>query len=230
MVAVKPHHNQNRDPPPPPANVWAPLLEVFRALTHQVGDPEEASHDIRRALLSGQVHSLRRRPLNDSFEDLELNRSFWRDFELFPAQQSDGRDTIGLRPKQGMDRSAALSALEKCIFYLHRNDCLRLWSILLPNPVETSPEADAAPVSRADDKLKKSRFRGDVFKPYLRRRYGTEDKIPDDVNAPTAYQKITKDMTDSFRSKGKTKEEIDEAIPGYAAFARLVGRWKRRRG
>jgi hypothetical protein len=93
----------------------------------------------------------------------------------------------------------------------------------------THPEVDAAPALQADDKSRKSRFRGDVFKPYLLQRYGAEDKIPDDVDAPAAYQKIANDMADNFRSQGKTNKEIDKAIPGYPTFARFVGRWKPRR-
>jgi hypothetical protein len=92
--------------------------------------------------------------------------------------------------------------------------------------------AGATPAPQADNiaKSRKSRFRGDAFKPYLRVRYGTDHKIPDDVDCPAAYQKIANDMADSFKSQGKTRKEIDEAIPPYPTFARFVGRWKRRCG
>ena len=117
------------------------MLEVFWALTHIVGDPEEALHDIRRELLSGQVRSLRRRPLSNGVEDCELDRSFWRDIKLF-AGKDCGRDTFGLRPKSNVDHSI----ISRCIFYLHRADCLKTW----PKLSFSSPAAAPIEASRGN--------------------------------------------------------------------------------
>jgi hypothetical protein len=134
MVEAERNHTRDRDLPPPSASSWVLMPEVFSALTLIVGDPEEAVHDMRRELLSGQVRSLRRRSRSDDIEDRELDRSFWRDIKLYADKDRRGRDVVGLRLKPGVEQST----ISKCTFYLHRADCLKTWpKISISSPAAT---------------------------------------------------------------------------------------------
>jgi hypothetical protein len=136
--------------PPPVADDWIPLLEVFWALTHFIGDPEEALHDIRRTLLRGEVRSLRRRTLNDTgVNDAELARTFWRGIKLLPvpARDDPGRDTIMLQLAEGVTPSVDAPDPRFGIFYLHRADCIKAWPELAPTSTvepKVSKHADIA--------------------------------------------------------------------------------------
>jgi hypothetical protein len=121
--------------PRPVPDDWTPMLEVFWALTHLIGDPEEALHDIRRTLLRGEVRSLRRRTLNDAgVKDVELTRTFWRDIKLLPAHDHENyeRDTIMLRLAEGVKPSPDAPDPRLGAFYLRRADCFKVWPELAP--------------------------------------------------------------------------------------------------
>ena len=126
------------------------LGEVFARVTLIAGDPGEALHEIRRALLAGRVRSMRERFLSDSIEHVELARSFWRDIiDLFPDCDAQGRETVALRLADGVDESAVWGPKRGCIFYLWQADVAKLWPV---DPAANSPLV-ASPGTEKDKTL-----------------------------------------------------------------------------
>jgi hypothetical protein len=151
------------DTPLPPAVAdWMMLQETFEKLTHLIGKPRWALEALHRALLCGDVRSLRRRRiLTSGVDDAELNREFWGDLELkflapnaperkraisdpgkgevaFP--KADERDVIWLSPDP--DKDVALDIIAQGdTFYLHRADCAEIWPELAPPRPEVKTQS-----------------------------------------------------------------------------------------
>jgi hypothetical protein len=157
--------------PAPVSDDWVPLLEVFSALIPYLVDPDEVVHDIRRALLTGAVHSLRRQTLDGGVSDDVLPRTFWRDIKLIAGRDpaKTGRDTIGLRPPKldaaviasipRRDAIALRNAAEAPlygIFYLHRAGCVETWPHLAPllTPVRAAARLSKAKASVIRDEIR----------------------------------------------------------------------------
>ncbi len=112
------------------------LLEVFTLLTDLIGEPNEALHDIWRALISGKVGSLRRRLLSDGgVHDVVLGRTIWRSIRLFGAKDSHGRQTFVMRVADEADPTIVGPG---CIFFLRRTDVYTMWPQLLQSEPENS--------------------------------------------------------------------------------------------
>ena len=108
---------------------WMALLEVFTLLADLIGEPDEALHDIWRALISGKVGSLRRRLLRDGgVHDVVLGRATWRSIRLFGARGPHGRPTFVMRVA---DEADPWILGPRCIFFLRRSDVYTMWPQLL---------------------------------------------------------------------------------------------------
>lgn len=109
---------------------WMGFQEAFCSLTDVVGAPSEAVHDLSRVLLSGRVPAMRRRRLDDRFEDSVLPRTFWRDVKLYWDRDEQGRDCIGLRLAKGVDPAI----VSGCFFYLLRERFHEAFPATVPKP------------------------------------------------------------------------------------------------
>jgi hypothetical protein len=127
---------------------WMWIGDAFSLVTYIVGDPEESLYEIWRKLLAGQVRSMRQRPLNDSIEQIELPRVFWRDIGL-SVERDQGREVVGYCRRNGVDFSFVEKAVVRCIFYLLRADVLKTWPPISepPGHVEKEPADEQVVVS-----------------------------------------------------------------------------------
>jgi hypothetical protein len=74
----------------------------------------------------------------------------------------------------------------------------------------------------------KKRWRGELFRPFLVKRYPPDGKLPDVVTTPQAYGDITDDM-EAYNKAAKANKASQVDIPSYDAFEAYVGRAKPRR-
>ena len=197
----------------PPA--WMALLEVFTLLIDLIGEPNEALHDIWRALISGKVGSLRRRLLSDGgVHDVVLDRATWRSIRLFDAKDYHGRQTVGMRPVDEADPSILGP---RCIFFLRRTDVYAMWPQLLQSEPENSLTGPAKASRRKGGYRGAQRTRARVV---LRRIYPGG-------NYPTDEEVSTPDLWDRFcaeydRIEGKSSSKLGR--PSKDTVLREVGR------
>ena len=110
---------------------WVMLAEAFTSVANIVDDPEEAAYELRRALLAGRVHCLRRRFLEAGIEDATLSRPFWRGIKFYAAK--DGRGWDILRIRTWLTKGADDSFISKCVLYVWRADINAIWPSAVPD-------------------------------------------------------------------------------------------------
>jgi hypothetical protein len=239
------------DARPPPAE-WVNFIEAFLLIVHIVGDPEEAAHELRRALLAGRVRSLRRRFLNDGVEDAMLPRTFWRGIKFYAAKDTRGRDVLGMRTWLPKDADDAF--ISKCVFYLWRADIDVVWPPVFPagtalEPVASEPVAateapkliEAAPAAeslkpaeaiakRVLSKKKKRSRRKSVYqtapralaRKLLNRMYPEGYPTEDKVPSPDMWLGFQEEYA-KYKREGVNSPST-HGIPSYDTMLREAGR------
>jgi hypothetical protein len=186
---------------PPPAG-WITLVEAFPLIIFIVGAPDEAASEIRRALLAGRVRSLRQRFLNDSIEDTQLARTFWRDVKLFAARDKRGHDVIGMRLAEGVDPSIVGG-----IFYLWQADVLKAW------PPVFEPASAVVPTQ-----VKKKGFQHPRIDVAAKRLYPPDGRPPDGITNAALTRAIGAELDPESQRLGIKNPSVD-----------AVRRWRRSR-
>ena len=110
---------------------WVMLAEAFTSVADIVDDPEEAAHELRRALLAGRVHCLRRRFFEAGIEDATLSRTFWRGIKFYAAKDGRGWDILQIRT--WLTKGADDSFISKCVLYVWRADINAIWPSAVPD-------------------------------------------------------------------------------------------------
>ena len=110
---------------------WVMLAKAFTSVAYIVDDPEEAAHELRRALLAGRVHCLRRRFFEAGIEDATLSRTFWRGIKFYAAKDGRGWDILQIRT--WLTKGADDSFISKCVLYVWRADINAIWPSAVPD-------------------------------------------------------------------------------------------------
>jgi hypothetical protein len=220
------------------------MYTVFWRVTDVVGAPEEAAHDIWRALLAGRARALRRRYYDDSdFKDEELPREFWRGVKLIAARDNRDRETVGYILAEGV---ASREVGPGCFFYLFEADVRALWA-LEPTQLESTepfrtgaqgrgPTAKEQVFCETPDEIepsaRRSRRRRESGGTQARRARTVLRRMFPDGNYPSEEELSTPDLRDRFITayadvEGKESQSSPPSrygIPSMSTMLREIGR------